>query len=360
MPRIRSLRNQHGFTLVELLVVIGIIGVLIAILLPAVGAMRRSANKLKTQGTFNAISAGLEAYRNATGDPYPPSSGDDPDNPLKINSPYSWDPDNGSSGLIEIAVTGANMLVYALAGTDYLGTAGFEDANRKNGFWDDLHNMPKDCDPSDGDDTGLYALEYVIGCGDGTRDPVKRRFAAFIDIDKTDIVTMRDYAEDVLLPRDNYTQSVPVPGAGLSSDPDHYLKQPFILDGFKFPILYYKANVGASLMATNWDEDPRIQGIYDPSHNGLYAGVVTSTWGQVGMDLGAGTQHQLIDALAPDTNPKTDDLTSLPYSETFAKFIWNRKVTARNVPVNKDSYLLISPGPDALWGTSDDITNFNQ
>ena len=56
MPRVRNRPNQLGFTLVELLTVIGIIAVLIAILLPAVGAMRRSANKLKTQGTFSMFS----------------------------------------------------------------------------------------------------------------------------------------------------------------------------------------------------------------------------------------------------------------------------------------------------------------
>jgi type II secretory pathway pseudopilin PulG len=62
--------NRKAFTLVELLVVIGIIIILIGILLPVVTRMRRSAQITGQQLDFQTISSALESYKADFGD-YP-------------------------------------------------------------------------------------------------------------------------------------------------------------------------------------------------------------------------------------------------------------------------------------------------
>ena len=64
-------RPLHGFTLVELLVVITIIGVLVALLLPAVQAAREAARKLQCGNNFKQVGVAMHAYHEAHGS-FPP------------------------------------------------------------------------------------------------------------------------------------------------------------------------------------------------------------------------------------------------------------------------------------------------
>jgi prepilin-type N-terminal cleavage/methylation domain-containing protein/prepilin-type processing-associated H-X9-DG protein len=86
--------SRHAFTLVELLVVIAIIGILMALLVPAVNAARERARNLQCQNNLKNIGAAFLAHMEHQG--YLPTGGwgtrwtGDPDRPLGKHQPGGW------------------------------------------------------------------------------------------------------------------------------------------------------------------------------------------------------------------------------------------------------------------------------
>src|SRR5688500_6658675 len=67
----------RGFSVVELLVVIGLSAVLIALLLPAVQAARRAARALECSSNLRQLTHALVIYTNENRGYFPPNTGDE-------------------------------------------------------------------------------------------------------------------------------------------------------------------------------------------------------------------------------------------------------------------------------------------
>lgn len=331
----RSNTQPRGFSLVELLVVIGIISLLIAIALPAFSKAKESARIATTTATINTIGTGLEMFRadERLGGQYPPSD--------RTKLPHNPHLPDGVGKNKDLQVLGANLVVYALAGADLLGSAGIRNANglpAGGSIPDWADDLSQQSSPP-----GLYRYtERGL--------PAVAR-TSFVDVSKMKFPKLVETS-------DGPKFEIPAGKALLSSVA--------FLDSFDQPILYYRANagrVGMVCYSTDPNNTRTNNGIYNMADNENLTGARWKGTSVPGMDFGAGKDHFPYkgDNLSPSSptllkDPSTRDACK----GTFAHTIYNPNVATPGIfmPHNAETFILLSAGPDGLFGTEDDIANF--
>jgi len=324
---------RPAFSLIELMVVVAIIALLVGIMLPSFHNVRQQAKVTKTVSLFQALEAGNEQFKadRQIGGTYIPSATDSPTFG-QLQDPLASPAGSQTVG----AVAGASLLVYGLAGADALGTPGFRDLNRDGSWWDDQHNGA-------GPPAGSYYLDPSK-----SMEPAQPRYGPYLSDKGLDAIVAYQTLKD---------EGSIVDAPGLDAGTGNAWGQKVFVDAWNHPVLYYRAQRAGRQMLT----DASVVGIYNHRDNRPLTG--DQAGGGFGtsagpVDFGAGTDHGISANKIPDPDPATDDVGATAFDDTFARFIWDSDVTQRNVPVNRETYLLISAGPDALYGTTDDVVNW--
>lgn len=296
--------RKSGFTVVELLTVIGIMAMLVALLIPAVTAVRLTAKRVSQKAQFASIEMSLTAFKTDYGD-YPPSNW--------------WDPPPAPAGPRNYC--GAQKLAEALVGWDLMGFQPKSDF-RANGFNDAgvfVYN------PNDAVLMAQRKGPYL--------EPASAGVFRLVDIspDKPGL-----FIDTVELAPDTFVL------CDVFSVKRITFRKPGIFEtttqNAGTPILYYRANTSSKSLIPSGSPANYQDQIYNPRDNFPLINLGRlADWNKSSV---ARRRHVLEDF------------------NFFYEYIRDPKITARPWPYRPDSYILISAGPDGEYGTGDDICNF--
>ena len=296
---------KGGFTLVELMMTIVVIAIMVGILIPAVMKVRQFAQKAKQKTYMTTIEMSLEMFKNDVGN-YPESSND-----------------VGDYG-------GAQKLAEAMMGWDLFG-------------FNPRSEWVSNPDLTAG--TGVYFSNNIDLTDAANKQNLSERVGPYLDPSDTPC-----YLTDNL-----YTSGSASTNTYVITDNFPIRKARALLRSSQFtetqvnmgmPILYYRANTSKKEQNTSSPTGGNTENnIYNFNDNYIYhqSSVVYNTDKINGTHFSDGSysEAQVFDRFIKDENKSS--------IYTTGTSSW---------PLRSDSFILISAGPDHLYGTSDDITNF--
>ena len=304
--------RTSGLTVIEILVVVGIIALLVGMLLPAVHTVQKMAKETKQKAQFTSIDLGLAAFKSDYGE-YPPSLWWNP-------SPTALPPNLQN-------YCGAQKLAEALLGWDLLG---FHPGSawQADGLGLDLQARPVP--------NTVYAAP----------DSLTKRKDRYLDLETANVFMLGSSG--------SATQDGLFADTGPLAPRTYVLCDVFSVSERKIqltdgktvnpgtPILYYRANPASKIHTATAPDTS----IYCARDNAPLIALGKAADGM--KPLAMRRQHPLLpDFMAPGF-------------QSFYEYVRDPKVVARPWPYRPDSYLLISAGMDGLYGTDDDIRNFGQ
>ena len=294
--------TKQGFTIVELLTVMSVIAILIGLLVPALNLVRRMAKDTNQKAQFHSINVALEIY-NGEQEAYPDST-------VKGSTDYT---------------VGAQHLAEALVGRDLLGYD-------PTSTWD--------AEADEGEATIYSSLDPPKSSNQDEVDAsLDRRKGPYLNPENVEAYQIQQLYDDTSIGGSNIYDGNNAPVLT-----DAYRVKSIALRGrlvkIGSPILYYKANISSR-------EFPEI-------------GDTISTPADYIFNI-MDNEDLLFLGTMKDQNMEHYANSSGDYDERlFYDEITNQKITSMARPYNQTSYILISAGYDGIFGTNDDIFNFNE
>ncbi|MEJ5260714.1 MAG: type II secretion system protein [Anaerohalosphaeraceae bacterium] len=324
----RQRRGKGGFTIVELLTVMGVIALLIGLLVPALNMVKDYSREIQQKAQFHSIDVGLEMFKNDFG-VYPESDENSYRVPVHPIDPTIYG--------------GAAKLAEAMVGQDLLGF------HPKSGFtasgMNDLDGVGVGAgavqiyDPINGINVpGVY-----VETGSQNIDVRKK----YIDLEHANAYRIDDiYVNWGAFNRFNFLLC------------DVYAKKRQSGKKTGMPILYYRARTAYKFQDYTRNE------FGGSDQNPAQNDDIYNYWDNERL-LALGDPEQGTAVLHPLRTGTT--LTDL---QRFEEMILNKQVqTATRTtsfpdgikrPYRAESYILISAGKDGLYGTADDVLNIEK